>query len=587
MSSPAALTPEIVGFLRGIPGRRLLLFAHPGFEACVQLLGQIKEQVPDLRITLLTHVTLTVQQQHDLAVEAVLTFDKGAVSSRAALLRLGQDVLRRVRHGGFSATVIWYRGWETAQHRLILEVFSLLDGVGTAVAWDDRSGAMRRIRPAAIIFGRIPYTMIKLLLVGLALLVAQVAARLAGLRPIRRRRHTGGPLRIGFLRTDLEVALMDMSVGGSVSHVQGIVGGLLDAGHTVTTYAAAPLAGLDPQRVPARTIPVWLSSDLPIEMLEVLANLPFIWHGVRRMRQDGIQLIYQRYSLHNVAGILLGAWLGVPVVLEANNSEVQMRQKWSRLRLAGLARRLERLALTRADLVVTVSERNRQTFSEMGYAPINLRVMPNAVNPTVFSTERGDGGLRQRLGLETKVVIGFVGLFYPWHGVVHLARAFVALAAQAPQAHLLLVGDGDDRARVQGVLTEAGLSERVTFAGMVPHAQVPHYLQAMDIVTAPHAPWKEFFGSPIKLFEYMSSGRAVVVSNLGQLGEIIQDARTGLLVPPGDEAALAAALLRLTGDPALRAALGAAARAEVLAHHTWQQTAAAILQACGPEAGTV
>lgn len=586
MTNAVALTPELCDFLRQVPGGRLLLFAHPGYEACVQLLRQIGAQVPGLRITLLTYVTLTPQQQAELGAEAVLTFDKGAVASRTALLRLARATLASVRGGGFGATLIWYRGWDTCQYRLVLELFTLLDGVGLAAAWDDRSGRLRRIRPAPVLFGRIPFTLGKLLLVGLALLLAQLLLPVAALGRPARRRHRGGPLRIGFLRTDLEVAMQELSVGGSVSHVQGVVGGMLDEGHRVITYAAAPLAGLDPQRVPARCIPVWLSSDLPMECLELLANVPFIWHGLRQMRRDGIDLIYQRYSLHNAAGVLLARLLGIPVVLEANNSEVEMRRQWSRLFLPGLARRLERLVLTRADLVVTVSERNRQTFHELGYTPVNLQVMPNAVDPKRFAPEQGDGGLRAQLGLEGRVVIGFVGLFYPWHGVAHLARAFAALASQAPAAHLLLVGDGDERSRVQAILEAAGLLDRVTFTGLVPHARVPHYLQAMDIVVAPHAPWKEFFGSPIKLFEYMASGRAVVVSNLGQLGEIIRDGETGLLVPPGDETALAAALRELVDAPALRTALGAAARADVIAHHTWRQTVAAILRSSGPATPT-
>ena len=583
LAETVILSRAVLDFLRGVPNQHVLLFAHPGYEACAQVVREIRQQVPTMRITLLTHVTLTAHQQDELGVFEVLTFDKSAAASRAALLRMGREVLRRVRKAGFGATLIWYRGWDTAQHRLALEIFSLVDGVGAAAAWDDRTGRLRRIAPVAVLLGRIPYTALKLGMVSVAVGLMHLLAGRAERRRPEPGLPGGGPLRIGFLRTDLEVAMMDMRVGGSVAHVQGIVGGLLDAGHSVTTYAAAPLAGLDPQRAPGRRIPVWLSSDLPMEMLEAIANVPFVWHGLRQMRRDGVQAIYQRYSLLNVSGVILGALLRVPVVLEVNNSEVEMRQKWSRLRLPRLARRLERLALTRADLVITVSDRNRQTFAELGYTPLNLRVTPNAVNPTIFAPERGDGGLRERLGLNGRVIIGFVGLFYPWHGVVHLARAFVALAPHAPEAHLLLVGDGDERARVEGLLAEAGLLGRATFTGLVPHGDVPHYLQAMDVVTAPHAPWKEFFGSPIKLFEYMSSGRAVVASDLGQLGEIIQHARTGLLVPPGDEAALAEALLRLVRAPDLRASLGRAARADVLAHHTWQRTAAAILQACGPQ----
>jgi len=78
-----------------------------------------------------------------------------------------------------------------------------------------------------------------------------------------------------------------------------------------------------------------------------------------------------------------------------------------------------------------------------------------------------------------------------------------------------------------------------------------------------------FFGSPTKLFEYMAMGRGIVASRLEQIGDVLEDGATALLVPPGDDAALARAVVRLVDDAALRARLGAAARERALERHTW------------------
>ncbi len=99
------------------------------------------------------------------------------------------------------------------------------------------------------------------------------------------------------------------------------------------------------------------------------------------------------------------------------------------------------------------------------------------------------------------------------------------------------------------------------------------HLAAMDVLVSPHVPNSDgsrFFGSPTKLFEYMATGRGIVASRLEQIGEVLEHERTALLVPPADETALAAAILRLVDDRDLSARLGASARRRVLERHTWE-----------------
>jgi glycosyltransferase involved in cell wall biosynthesis len=100
------------------------------------------------------------------------------------------------------------------------------------------------------------------------------------------------------------------------------------------------------------------------------------------------------------------------------------------------------------------------------------------------------------------------------------------------------------------------------------------------VLVSPHgkqADGGEFFGSPTKLYEYMASGRPIVASRLGQMGEVLTDGESALLVPPDDADALAEAIVRLIDDGCLRARLGQAARAAAEAHHTWRQNAERVL----------
>jgi glycosyltransferase involved in cell wall biosynthesis len=120
----------------------------------------------------------------------------------------------------------------------------------------------------------------------------------------------------------------------------------------------------------------------------------------------------------------------------------------------------------------------------------------------------------------------------------------------------------------------------VAFTGAVGFDEIPELLAACDLCVSPHVPNPDgspFFGSPTKLFEYMAAGRAVVASELGQIGDVLEHGRNGWLVPPGDPAALARAVVHLAYEPRLRSTLGRAARSDVLHRHSWNAHVGRIL----------
>ncbi|HKG77538.1 MAG TPA: glycosyltransferase, partial [Beijerinckiaceae bacterium] len=190
-----------------------------------------------------------------------------------------------------------------------------------------------------------------------------------------------------------------------------------------------------------------------------------------------------------------------------------------------------------------------------------------------------------RHGLGGRLVIGFIGTFGPWHGVEVLAEAFATLlerrADLRERVRLLLIGDGERLSAVRDILGRRQCLGETVMTGLVPQADGPEHLAACDILvvpTVPNADGTPFFGSPTKLFECMAVGRAIAATPVGQVADILDDGRTALLTPPSDADALARALERLVDDPALRASLGQAARAEVMQKHTWRQHVARVLE---------
>jgi len=385
---------------------------------------------------------------------------------------------------------------------------------------------------------------------------------------VRHRPAAATGRRVVFLRSDL---WSGVPAGGSVAHTAGVAGGFAALGADLSFISTSAPALVDPARHPVHLVP-------PTRRYNVLREVPYFAHALRyldaaRRRLADLQphLLYQRFDPANWAGVALARERGIPLVLEFNGSEVWIADHWDRpFRHRALFVAAEEANLRHADLIVVVSEVLRQGLLERGCDASRVIVRPNAVDTDRYHPDVDGAAVRRRLDLSEGPVIGFVGTFGMWHGAPVLARAARRVLRERPGARFLFVGDGRDRQECEAIL--AAERESVRFTGLVPQEEGPAHLAAMDILAAPHVENPDgtrFFGSPTKLFEYMAMGRGIVASRLEQIGDILEDRKTALLVPPGDEAALASALVRLVDDASLRARLGAAARARALECHTW------------------
>jgi len=377
-----------------------------------------------------------------------------------------------------------------------------------------------------------------------------------------------------YLRTDLSFGVR---AGGSVGHTAGVLNELAREGASPILLTTAPVPTLqDVVDVHHVTVPerFWNFRELPALGL----NDVFLDEAARAIRGRQVSFVYQRYSLDNYAGLVLARRLRVPFVREYNGSEIWMSRHWGRpLLYEALATRIELLNANGADLVVVVSRAMRDELVRRGVDSNRVLVNPNAVDPDRYSPDVDGAGVRRRYGLEGHTVLGFISTFQAWHGSLVLARAFVKLMTDRPEyrrtVRLLMIGSGGEAEAARRVVAEAGLENVAHFTGLVAQEEGPSHLAACDILVSPHVPNADgtpFFGSPTKLFEYMAMGKGIVASDLDQIGEVLHHGSTAWLVPPNDVGALAAGLDRLVADAALRATLGAAARLDVVANHTWR-----------------
>jgi glycosyltransferase involved in cell wall biosynthesis len=163
-----------------------------------------------------------------------------------------------------------------------------------------------------------------------------------------------------------------------------------------------------------------------------------------------------------------------------------------------------------------------------------------------------------------------VGGFQRWHGLDKLLEALALVSKILPEVRLLLVGDGPARPFVEENIYRLNLEKHVTITGFLPHARIPQLLAIADVVTVPYPKLpQEMWFSPLKLYEYMAAGKAIVASSAGQINNVIRHDENGLLVTPGDVADLAQACLHLLQNEADRQRLGANARREAESVHAW------------------
>jgi glycosyltransferase involved in cell wall biosynthesis len=391
-------------------------------------------------------------------------------------------------------------------------------------------------------------------------------------------------MRIAYLCADFGIPVLGYK-GASV-HVREVIRALVADGHEVLAICAKMGEGnafpdgacaveIPPVKLPgARQAERTLESR---ELDELVYNSTLDERSKDLLDRFRPEVVYERYSLFGFGGLGIARRLGVPHLLEVNAPLRLERARTKGLRLDRTAGEIELRVFSGSDCVFAVSGPLQRYLFDRGAAPARCFVLPNGVDTARFGLARSSKAVRERYGLEEDaIVVGFAGSLKPWHGTDLLIEAFAELRAARPKVRLLIVGEGPEEDALKAQAKHLGLEGAVVFTGRVDHEAMPDYLAALDIAVAPYRDLSGFYFSPLKLYEYMAARLAVVASDAGEIGELVNDGVNGLLFAPGDEPQLSARLLRLVDDEALRRTLGEVAREEA-ERHSWTANARAIV----------
>lgn len=343
-----------------------------------------------------------------------------------------------------------------------------------------------------------------------------------------------------------------------------MIAALRDAGHTVEI--------VEPKRVDALQTSrgKQLLPKLLYELLELgYSGLEFVrlTSAVLRFRPDAI---YERANVYMLSGLWTARLFSLPLLLEANAPLAEERGRFGSLALPRIAAWTEAAAWRGADCVLPVTAVLGRYMERAGVSPAKIVVTSNGVDLDRFGLGAPGSKAVLPFASQSGPVLGFVGYIRAWHGLPHIVDLMAGDEALR-STRLLVVGDGPGRPALEERARALGLSDRVHVTGVVPRDELVSYIRNFDIALLPEV---TPYASPLKLFEYMALGRAIIAPDAENIREILEHGRDSLLFEPNNTAALGAAVCKLVADSELRQRLGEAAAAKITANNvTWRRNA--------------
>ena len=378
------------------------------------------------------------------------------------------------------------------------------------------------------------------------------------------------PLHSGYTFRTRAIIEQQRAMGWETFHVTGAKQGetetQVEEVDGLVFYRTPPLSGLQ--------------AKLPV--LNQLAVISRLEQTLRKIVAEVKPDILHAHSpaLNGVAALRAGVQFNLPVVYEVRafwedaavdhgtSKEWGMRYR--------LTRQLETYVLKRADAITTICEGLRGDIIDRKIPEHKVTVIPNAVDAQRFSTSgQADPQLQAQLGIAGNTVLGFIGSFYAYEGLLLLLEAMPGILEKKPHVRVLLVGGGPQEGRLRERVDALGLNEVVIFTGRVPHDNVQTYYNLVDVFVYPRLPMRlTDLVTPLKPLEAMAQGRLVLASDVGGHRELIRPGLNGELFKAGDAADLTTAVLELLQNRGRWQSLHEGGRHFVESERTWPRSVA-------------
>ena len=367
---------------------------------------------------------------------------------------------------------------------------------------------------------------------------------------------------------------LGVAAGGS-RQVLELSKALVQRGHAVTVVAPESERG----RAAVQNSAQLSVTFVPVVRWGGLRPLSFLWGSMRILNEVVATHRPDVLLWFDSPGQMAPLWVfrnnRCPIIYFVNGLPLEEVQGvWRHPPFRGLLTHGLRLATRKATALVSVCPEVLTGLETV--EPLNTKscsVIRNGVDldhffPQSHEESRGELGL-----ISPGPYVGFVGGFFPWHGLDTLIEALALVVKAFPTVRCLLVGDGETRASLEALVRELGLSAHVYFPGRVDFDMVPKWIAASDVCVVLHRQTRSYPGDSMKLWEYLACGRPVVATAGPGYGQTVEELQCGVSVKADDPSDLARQLGCLLGDHHLRTRMGDRGRAAVVRRHTWSTRA--------------
>jgi glycosyltransferase involved in cell wall biosynthesis len=309
---------------------------------------------------------------------------------------------------------------------------------------------------------------------------------------------------------------------------------------------------------------------------QLLRNVKYLWEEFLIISHEKPDLLIARLETNIFSPWLLAHYFKLPYIAEVDSPVTYEMRYFAKNYYVpfGLLERMELNFIMRADKAFCVSSQLKKYFVQRGIPENHIQIIPNGVDINRFHPDVPCQSIREKLRLENQTVIGFIGSFHYWHGVEQLIDLMDGILNSHDSVAFLLLGKGGPMdQRMKEYIQKQKERGSIHLVEHVPHDDVPAMINVMDIVLAPYPNLPFFYYSPVKMYEYMACGKPVVTSRIGQITEVIDHEKNGILCQPGNIEEFQDSVNTLIRDPKLRIKIGEAAFQLIRKRHTWHHRA--------------
>lgn len=365
------------------------------------------------------------------------------------------------------------------------------------------------------------------------------------------------------------------SKDGQYVHVEEIIKALRNLGHEV--IIVAPSVSEDKEFGSDGGFVKTLKGLMPAAIYELM-EFAYAFYAYRKLgkaiRKHKPDVIYERYNLFFPAGIWAKRKFKLPLLLEVNAPLFEERLRYNGIALKSLAKWSERYVWCGADRVLPVTQVLAKNVMAEGVKEDHITVIPNGIDLDKFGDVPDMDTAKEALGLSRRVVLGFTGFVRDWHGLDKVVD--ILKNDSQEKRHLLVVGDGPARTSIERRAVELGVQDQVTITGIVNRDAVAAHVATFDIALQPDV---VDYASPLKMFEYLALGRAIIAPDKANIKEILEHRKNGYLFDCDSMDAFLSGIEELCQDADLRNSLADGARESIFEKNfTWENNAKIIIR---------